>query len=69
MSVRLTLFGSPAIDLDGESSALPFERRNQLLVFLALKPRFVEVLKALTTPAQMERVGKALTPIMQHVCG
>ena len=37
MTVRLHLFGSPKIDRGGESLALPFERRNQLLVFLALK--------------------------------
>ncbi len=27
-------------------------------------PRFVEVLTSLTTPAQMDRIGKALTPIL-----
>ena len=37
MTVRLVLFGSPALHVDGESIALPFERRNQLLAFLALK--------------------------------
>jgi hypothetical protein len=31
------------------------------------EPRFVEVLKALVTSAQMERIGKALSPILQHV--
>ena len=29
-------------------------------------PRFVEVLKALATPAQMERIGQALSPILAH---
>lgn len=43
--------------------------RWQYIVSGVQEPRFVEVLKALTTPAQMERVGKAMTPIMQHVCG
>ena len=30
--------------------------------------RFAEVLKALVTPAQMERIGAALTPILTHAC-
>ncbi|CAG0949569.1 Putative HTH-type transcriptional regulator [Burkholderiales bacterium] len=41
MPVRLHLFGSPAIDSGGESLALPFERRNQVVVFLALKRSWV----------------------------
>ena len=32
------------------------------------EPRFAEVLNALVTPAQMERIGKALTPILAHAC-
>jgi hypothetical protein len=32
------------------------------------EPRFAEVLKALVTPAQMERIGNALTPILTHAC-
>ena len=32
------------------------------------EPRFAEVLKALVTPAQMERIGAALTPILTHAC-
>jgi predicted ATPase/DNA-binding SARP family transcriptional activator/Tfp pilus assembly protein PilF len=61
MSVRLTLFGSPAIDLDGESSALPFERRNQLLVFLALKRSWVgrADLAALLWPEQEQKLAYA----------
>ena len=31
------------------------------------RPRFGEVLKALVTPAQMDRIGKALAPIIAHV--
>ena len=31
------------------------------------EPRFGEVLKALVTPPQMERIGKALAPIAAHV--
>lgn len=41
MTVRLFLFGSPAIEVDGEMLALPFERRSQLLVFLALRRSWV----------------------------
>ncbi len=41
MTVRLFLFGSPTVEYGGESLALPFERRNQLLVFLALKRSWV----------------------------
>jgi len=37
--------------------------RWQYIVSGAQEPRFAEVLKALTTPAQMERIGAALTPI------
>ena len=32
------------------------------------EPRFVEVLKQLVTPAQMERIGEALEPILAHAC-
>jgi hypothetical protein len=38
--------------------------RWQYIVSGAQEPRFAEVLKALTTPAQMERIGAALTPIV-----
>jgi DNA-binding SARP family transcriptional activator/tetratricopeptide (TPR) repeat protein len=41
MTARLFLFGSPTVEVGGESVALPFERRNQLLVFLALKRSWV----------------------------
>ena len=41
MTVRLSLFGSPTVEYVGESLALPFERRSQLLVFLALKRAWV----------------------------
>jgi hypothetical protein len=39
--------------------------RWQYVVSGAQEPRFAEVLKALTTPAQLERIGAALTPIAQ----
>jgi predicted ATPase/DNA-binding SARP family transcriptional activator len=38
---RLLLFGSPTLESGGESSALPCERRSQLLVFLALRRAWV----------------------------
>src|SRR5215207_5029690 len=41
MAVSVFLFGSPTVDYDGKSVALPFERRNQLLVFLALKRAWI----------------------------
>ena len=42
MSVRLELFGAPSIIGDGaQSTALPFERRSQLLAFLALRRSWV----------------------------
>ena len=37
--------------------------RWQYIVSGVQEPRFGEVLKALVTPAQMERIGKALAPI------
>ena len=40
--------------------------RWQYIVTGAQEPRFAEVLKALVTPAQMERIGAALAPIMAH---
>ncbi len=41
MAVRLQLFGSPTVEHGGDSVALPFERRSQLLVFLALRRAWV----------------------------
>src|SRR5438552_14780490 len=41
MTVRLRLFGRPAIDVDGRLSMLPFERRSQLLALLALRRSWV----------------------------
>ena len=38
--------------------------RWQYIVSGAQEPRFAEVLKALATPAQMERIGAALAPIV-----
>jgi hypothetical protein len=41
--------------------------RWQYIVSGAQEPRFGEVLQALTTPAQMQRIGAALAPIVEHV--
>jgi hypothetical protein len=41
--------------------------RWQYIVSGAQDPRFGEVLTALTTPAQMQRIGSALAPIVAHV--
>ena len=40
--------------------------RWQYIVTGVQEPRFAEVLKALVTPAQMERIGQALSPILAH---
>ena len=40
-SLRLVLFGPPQVEYDGATSALAFERRSQLLIFLALKRTWV----------------------------
>ncbi|QJR16155.1 ATP-binding protein [Usitatibacter palustris] len=39
--IRLLLFGPPTAESGGDSSALAFERRNQLLAYLALKATWV----------------------------
>lgn len=41
--------------------------RWQYVVSGVREPRFGEVLQALVTPAQLERIGKALAPIVAHV--
>ena len=41
--------------------------RWQYIVSGVQEPRFVEVLKALVNPAQMDRIGKALAPLLAHV--
>jgi hypothetical protein len=45
--------------------------RWQYIVTGVQEPRFGEVLKELVTPAQMQRIGEALAPIVAHVndCG
>ena len=41
--------------------------RWQYLASGVMEPRFMDVVKAMVTPAQMERIGAALGPIMAHV--
>jgi len=59
MTVSLFLFGPPTVEYGGESVALPFERRNQLLVFLALKRTWVgrSELAALLWPEQENKLA------------
>ena len=59
MTVSLFLFGPPTVEYGGESVALPFERRNQLLVFLALKRAWVgrSELAALLWPEQENKLA------------
>ena len=40
-AVRFQLFGTPAVQLGGQTLALPFERRSQLVVLLALRRQWV----------------------------
>ena len=59
MSLRLALFGSPTIEYDGTSAALPYERRGQLLAFVALKRSWIPraELAALLWPDQPTRLA------------
>ncbi len=59
MTATLRLFGAPTLDHRGESFALPFERRSQLLVFLALKRSWVRraELAALLWPEQPTKLA------------
>lgn len=41
MEVRFLLLGPPTVEIDGRGVALPFERRSQLLVYLALERQWV----------------------------
>ena len=58
MTVGLTLFGAPTIAVGGKSVALRFERRTQLLVYLALKRSWVAraELAALLWPGQSSQL-------------
>jgi predicted ATPase/DNA-binding SARP family transcriptional activator len=59
MTVRLVLFGSPTIHYGGTCFALPFERRSQLLAFLALRRTWVarNELATLLWPDQESRLA------------
>ena len=59
MTVRLLLLGSPLVQHSGESIALPFERRTQLLAFLALKRAWVgrAELAAMLWPDQQTKLA------------
>ena len=59
MPARLHLFGSPTIDLGGGPVALPFERRSQLLVYLAMKRAWVgrTELAAIFWPEQSQKLA------------
>ncbi len=59
MSVRLQLLGTPTIDFDGESTALPFERRGQLVAHLALRRDWIArtELAALLWPDQEPKLA------------
>jgi hypothetical protein len=41
--------------------------RSQYIASGVKEPRFAEVLAGMVTPAQMERIGRALAPILAHV--
>jgi predicted ATPase/DNA-binding SARP family transcriptional activator len=57
--MRLDLFGAPALVADGATHALPFERRHQLVAFLALKRAWVAraEIAALLWPDQSDRLA------------
>jgi len=59
MPVRLHLFGVPKVECDGESFALPFERRNQVLVLAALRRTWVgrAELAAMLWPDQASKLA------------
>jgi predicted ATPase/DNA-binding SARP family transcriptional activator/Tfp pilus assembly protein PilF len=59
MPVRLQLFGSPKVESHGESHALPFERRNQVLVLAALRRTWVgrAELAAMLWPDQASKLA------------
>lgn len=59
MSLRLSLFGAPTIAYGGASRALDFERRGQLLAYLALKRAWVarSEVAALLWPEQPGRLA------------
>lgn len=61
MSLRLRLFGAPTMEVDGVAHALPFERRHQLVAFLALRRDWAgrAELARLLWPGQAEKLAYA----------
>ena len=61
MRIHLALFGAPTITADGQSRALPCERRTQLLAYLALKRAWVRrsEIAALLWPEQPDKLAYA----------
>ena len=61
MGLRMRLLGTPALEREGEMWPLPFERRSQLLAYLALKGGWVgrAELSALFWPEQPEKLASA----------
>jgi predicted ATPase/DNA-binding SARP family transcriptional activator/Tfp pilus assembly protein PilF len=59
MAVRLQLFGAPKVESGGESIALPFERRIQVLVLAALRRSWVgrAELAAMLWPDQASKLA------------
>jgi hypothetical protein len=56
-----------ATEIDAIADTLLKAYRWQYIVSGVQQKRFIDVLTELTTPAQMERIGKALGPLMGHV--
>ena len=70
MKDRLLLFGSPTVEYGGESVALPFERRTQLLALLALKRSWIgraELATMLWPDLETERAYRNLRKILHRV--
>lgn len=59
MPVRLRLFGAPRLEVDGETHALPLERRNQVLVLAAMRRAWVgrAELAAMLWPDQASKLA------------
>ena len=56
---------SPA-EADAVHDRLRAAYRWQYIATGVQEPRFAEVMKALVTPAQLQRIGQALAPIVEH---
>src|SRR6187455_1460327 len=59
MTIRLQLFGAPKVEFNGESHAIAFERRNQVLVLAALRRTWVgrAELAAMLWPDQASKLA------------